>query len=200
MVVDNKYTRVMFVSFPPSHTTLPHVHSTDSVYVFLTVNGARVSNQVKGNGCMHDFMEFGEVRYGVHSKKCPLVHKITAGEETPVNCFDVEVKIPPPSRGGQETKSIEGHEVVKVREKVRVYKHILKAGESVVREYDFFHVLVVGSTSEIEFEGEGGWKEENVKGSANWSGPTKEGRREKNVGEEDFIVYVVQFREGWKEE
>ena len=203
VVLDNLYTRVMYVAFGVGKSTLPHIHQTDSVYVFLSLGGAKVMNMVKGVGCKHDFMEFGEVRYGVHSRSCPLVHRITCCPDSPVNCFDVEVKSPPPLRGGEEVESIEGHELVKVREKVRVFKLVLRGGEEYVRNYDFFHVVVCGSDGEIMVGGEegGGWREETKKGTAAWSAPTlAPGIKYKNVGDSDYLIYVVQFREGWKAE
>lgn len=198
IVLGNQYTRVMYVSFPPSHSTLPHVHLFDSVYIFLSEGGAKVENLVKGTGCMHDFMEFGEVRYGIHSTECPLVHRITSSSETAVNCFDVEVRSPPPSRTGKvEVEEIEGHEIVKVREKIRVFKKVLKAGEEYVRDYDFFHVIVVGSSSTISSSL--GWTTEPKKGTASWHEPSAgRGVTYKNEGKGDFLIYIVQFREGWK--
>ena len=75
-----------------------------------------------------------QVRYGTHSPECPLVHRITSSSENAVNCFDVEVRSPPPSRTGKvEVEEIVGHEIVKVREKIRVFKKVLKAGEEYVR-------------------------------------------------------------------
>ena len=115
----NDLCRAFFVKFDVGETTLPHRHAVDSVYIFLCPNGANVDNHVQGVGCGKDFMEFGEVRYGEHCE-CPLVHKITSLEGPGgVICVDAEVLASPPTMVGPEVEDMLGHELMKLRKKVR---------------------------------------------------------------------------------
>ena len=69
VVLHNQYVRVLRVSFPPNNTTLAHRHSEDGIYFFLVKldGGGKLSviNHVQGMAPCCNYMDFGEVRYGV---------------------------------------------------------------------------------------------------------------------------------------
>lgn len=199
----NQYTRVLLVKFDEGVSTLPHTHSQDSVYLFLSPRGARVRNHIMGQYCVSDFMEFGEVRYGQHCN-CPLTHRITAEVGGGgVLCVDAEVLSPPPPvrtlLGAQipETEALEGHELVKVREKVRVFRLILEPQQSLVEGYPFFHLLVVCQASKLEVFREGvSWVEERQVGDVEWRPPVRgEQSSIRNVGTTPYSCFIVQWRD-----
>ena len=172
-----------------------------------------VKNRVRTVGCLTDFMEFGEVRYGYHCK-CPLTHRIHAVVGGGgVLCVDAEVLAPPPDycKDAPEVEELPGHTLVKTREKARVFLLVLKPGESAVLNYAFFHLMVVSEASLIEASvagaggaggagaGGGVWVEEKKVGDCEWGAPLF-GKTVKNVGSTQYGCYVIQWRaSGWVE-
>mmetsp|Transcript_33169 Transcript_33169/g.76461 ORF Transcript_33169/g.76461 Transcript_33169/m.76461 type:complete len:313 (-) Transcript_33169:409-1347(-) len=198
IVIQNKYIRALRVAFPPNDTTLAHRHAEDSIYFFL-VEGLEVVNHVKGNDPMCDCMEFGEVRYGKHKTEKPLVHKITNKTDKVMLCIDAEVLKQPPVTAAIPLVA-ENHELIKTRDKCRVYKMDLKPGKSVVVTYPFFHFIVVlgPGTVKKEIGGSSGvsgvtWEEKSQLGDIQWREPVAD-LKQTNVGDTNYTVYIAEWR------
>ena len=140
LVLSNDYTRVLKVRFPPKDTTWAHRHVEDSLYFFLNEGGLEVINHVKGSAPACDCMDFGEIRYG--SYKEPLVHKITNLNDDDMFCIDAEVLKTPPVTSPLPLVA-EHHQLIKTRDRCRVYKLTLQPGESVHVSYPFFYLSIV---------------------------------------------------------
>lgn len=199
IVIANDYVRVMRVSFPPNDTTIAHRHAEDSLYFFLVEGGLHVVNHVKGSDPQCDCMEFGEVRYGTHKSDKPLVHKITNKSDTMMLCIDAEVLKRPPVVAAIPLVA-EKHELIKTRDKCRVYKLSLAPGESVTVSYPFFYFLVVLRPSVIKTEigGNGGaigisWEEMRELGQVDWKEPIM-GLKQTNVGSSLYEAYIAEWR------
>ena len=198
VVLQNSYTRALLVKFSEGDTTLPHTHSKDSVYMFMTPNGAKVKNRILSQGCLDDAMQFGEVRYGQHHN-CPLTHVIHAVEGGGgVLCVDAEVLRPPPKTkvtSEQEVESIQGHTLVKIREKVRVFQLNLEPKASVVCDYNFFHLVVVREMGKIKTSTYNcvEYTENKAVGDCEWHEPICSKKIE-NIGSTPYSCFIIQWR------
>lgn len=194
LVLQNEYTRVLRVSFPPGDTTLAHRHQEDSLYFFLVEDGLDVINHVQGQDPVCDCMEFGEVRYGTHKTNAPLVHKITNKSKTTMLCVDAEVLAQPPITAAIPLVA-EHHELIKTRDKCRVYKLSLEPNDSVTVCYPFFHLSVVVDPSSIEIESGGRirWVENRARGHVVWREPSTDCRKT-NKGTKTFVEYIAEWR------
>ena len=141
------------------------------------------------------------MRYGTHCE-CPLVHRICADSEGEgVICVDAEVLSPPPailqhSTVLPEQETLVGHETVKVRDKVRVFRLKLDPGESIEINYNFFHLFVSCSDGELEIVDRSTGCSYNrllVVGDMDWRGPIA-GNIVRNAGVDRFICFVIQWR------
>ena len=194
-VISNEYVRALRVEFPANDTTLAHRHAEDSLYFFL-VNGLNVVNHVQGQCPMCDTMEFGEVRFGAHKSEKPLVHKITNMSGKMMFCIDAEVLHRPPITSVTGLLA-EKHELIKTRDKCRVYRLTLEPDESVEVSYPFFHLTVVLEPSTIE-KGLAEqfvcvWTETTSLGDVAWKEPTAR-MTKKNVGTSRYIEYIAEWR------
>mmetsp|Transcript_102 Transcript_102/g.434 ORF Transcript_102/g.434 Transcript_102/m.434 type:complete len:484 (-) Transcript_102:62-1513(-) len=200
LVLSNEYVRVLRVSFAPNDTTLAHRHAEDSLYFFLVEGGLEVVNHVQGQDPVCDCMDFGEVRFGNHKSDKPLVHKITNKTSKQMLCVDAEVLKSPPVINPFPLVA-EKHELIKSRDRCRVYKLELAPGESVIVTYPFFHfsVIVQGGTVEKEFaEGTNGapslkWTETFQIGDVDWKEPIFN-MKKSNLGQTTFVEYVSEWR------
>lgn len=197
VVISNEYTRVLKVKFPPNDTTLAHRHAEDSLYFFLVEGGLNVLNHVKGSNPKCDCMEFGEVRYGTHKTDKPLVHKITNVSEVDMFCIDAEVLKSPPVTNPLPLVA-EHHELIKTRDKCRIYKLSLEPGKSVSVSYPFFYLSVVLKGGKIKI-GLGrephllSWEKSTKIGDEEWCGPTLDVTIE-NTGESMFEQFIAEWR------
>jgi putative dehydrogenase len=197
VVISNEYTRVLKVKFPPNDTTLAHRHAEDSLYFFLVEGGLNVLNHVKGSNPKCDCMEFGEVRYGTHKTDKPLVHKITNVSEVDMFCIDAEVLKSPPVTNPLPLVA-EHHELIKTRDKCRIYKLSLEPGKSVSVSYPFFYLSVVLKGGKIKI-GLGrephllSWEKNTKIGDEEWCGPTLDVTIE-NTGESVFEQFIAEWR------
>ena len=155
-----------------------------------------------------------KVRYGAHCG-CPLVHRIVADREgSGVLCVDAEILAPPPivmlqqqqqqqqqqPLGNRlpvpEVEELYKHELVKVREKVRVFRLSLNVGESVDIDYSFYHLLVMcvdGILEELDKSTGYSHTKECTIGDMNWSGPVGN-RMLTNIGSTVVTYFVLQWR------
>uniref|UniRef100_A0A0G4FAB1 Uncharacterized protein n=1 Tax=Chromera velia CCMP2878 TaxID=1169474 RepID=A0A0G4FAB1_9ALVE len=195
-VFKNEFTTVLKVSFPPGVTTWMHRHSEDSLYFFLVEPELHVLNELLGCAPVEDKMEFGEVRFGTH-RGTPLVHKITNKTTQQMLCIDAEVTKSPPMVRGEKPLEAPFHELVKTRDRCRVYRVLLKPGESFQTVYDFFSLMVVKERGEIEVsKGKDGFlkmKQSWKRGEVEWREPASEWRQE-NIGQGTFEAFVAEWR------
>uniref|UniRef100_A0A7S2UKB0 3-hydroxyisobutyrate dehydrogenase-like NAD-binding domain-containing protein n=1 Tax=Attheya septentrionalis TaxID=420275 RepID=A0A7S2UKB0_9STRA len=199
LVLANEYVRALKVSFGTNDTTLAHRHAEDSLYFFLVDGGLDVINHIKGSDPACDCMEFGEVRFGTHKSDKPLVHKITNKTNKPMLCVDAEVLKSPPVVSVIPLIA-EHHELVKTRDKCRVYKLTLAPGTSTEVSYPFFYLSVVlkGGTIKTEIGGGGGtsgitWEETLSTGNTQWKEPAV-GLKFTNSGESTFETFIAEWR------
>ncbi|GAX29416.1 3-hydroxyisobutyrate dehydrogenase [Fistulifera solaris] len=191
VVLQNEYVRALRVSFPPGDTTLAHRHAKDSLYFFLVPGGLNVINHVQGFAACADCMDFGEVRYGAHETEKPLVHKITNTSNHTMLCIDAELLKSPPVSAAIPLLA-ERHELIKTRDKCRVYKLTLEPGQSVTILYPFFYLSIVVQTSTIE-HGTLKWQQEPPVGGLKWNEPGVEIAR-RNVGSSTYVEYIAEWR------
>jgi hypothetical protein len=195
IVLSNDYVRALRVSFPPNDCTLAHRHAEDSLYFFLVEGVLDVVNHVQGNAPACDCMEFGEIRFGTHKTDKPLVHKITNKTNQQMLCIDAEVLKQPPITAAIPLIA-ENHELVKTRDKCRVYKLSLEPGEMVTVSYPFFYFTVILQPGTVERAMGGGrlvWMETSARGDVAWKEPTVD-LRITNKGLSTFVQYIAEWR------
>ena len=194
VVLANEYVRALRVSFPPNDTTLAHRHAEDSLYFFLVEGGLDVVNHVQGALPACDCMDFGEVRYGTHKTDKPLVHRITNKTNKLMLCIDAEVLKQPPITAAIPLVA-DKHELIKTRDKCRVYKLSLEPGESVTVSYPFFHLTVVlePGTLATKATGLSGWTEAKQRGDVAWKEPVAE-HTKTNAGTSVYVEYIAEWR------
>jgi hypothetical protein len=143
---------------------------------------------------MCDAMEFGEVRFGAHKSEKPLVHKITNKSSTQMFCIDAEILQQPPITSVTGLIA-EKHELVKTRDKCRVYRLTLEPGESVEVSYPFFHLTVVlePSTIQKELAGPLQWIETAALGDVAWKEPIAN-MKKTNIGSSRHVEYIAEWR------
>jgi hypothetical protein len=195
VVLQNEFVRALRVAFPPNDTTLAHRHAEDSLYFYL-VPDLEVVNHIQGFSPCCDSMELGEVRYGTHKTEKPLVHKITNKTNTELLCIDAEILLQPPVTSPFPLVA-EHHELIKSRDKCRVYKLSLEPGESVTVGYPFFHFTVVlhGGTK-IEKEMGGGrlrWTETLQRGDVAWREPIVDQVKKTNTGTTTYTEFIAEW-------
>ena len=202
IVISNEHVRALRVSFPPNDTTWAHRHAEDSIYFFLVEGGLDVVNHIQGSAPICDCMEFGEVRYGAHKSEKPLVHKITNMADKPMLCIDAEILKKPPITAVIPLLA-ENHELIKTRDKCRIYKLTLEPGECMIVTYPFFYLTVVLKPSTIKTEigsGSSGcgapsicWEETNQIGDVAWKEPVAN-LKQLNVGNTVYEIYIAEWR------
>lgn len=194
VVLSNDYVRAIRVSFPPNDTTLAHRHAEDSLYFFLVEGGLDVVNHVKGNDPACDCMEFGEIRFGTHKTDRPLIHKITNKTNKTMLCIDAEVLRQPPVTNPIPLV-VEKHELVKTRDKCRVYKLTLEPGESVTVAYPFFHLSVILRPGALQKQVNDrlSWTEHFDRGDVSWKEPVMD-MTKTNVGDTLYVEYIAEWR------
>lgn len=196
IALSNEYTRVLKVKFGPKMTTWAHRHAEDSLYFFLVEGGLNVINHVKGMEPTCDCMEFGEVRYGTHKSEKPLVHKITNMNDTEMFCIDAELLKRPPVTSPFPLVA-ECHELIKTRDRCRVYKLVLEVGKTVKVSYPFFHLSIIVKGSEVETSiGDLKhcivWNTQRNMGDIEWHHPVADVTL-KNCGHSTFEQYIAEW-------
>jgi hypothetical protein len=142
--------------------------------------------------------EFGEVRFGTHKSDKPLVHKITNKTNKEMFCIDAEVLKSPPVVSPFPLVA-EDHTLIKTRDKCRVYKLELEAGQNVNVSYPFFYLSIVlnGSTVVTEVGASSGhsvsWEKDLQLGDLEWQSPSLD-LTITNKGSTTFVQYIVEWR------
>jgi len=145
-------------------------------------------------------MEFGEVRYGTHKTDQPLVHKIQNKSKKQMLCIDVEVLKQPPISAAIPLVA-PNHELIKTRDKIRVYKLTINPEESIEVTYPFFYISVVliggNLQSHLSSAAAGNldlsWTSRLEKGDVYWKEPVT-GLKQKNIGENTVVIYIAEWR------
>jgi len=199
-VLSNEYTRVLKVKFGPKDTTWAHRHAEDSLYFFLVKGGLEVVNHIKGFDPACDCMEFGEVRYGTHKSDKPLIHKITNMSKGEMFCIDAEVLKTPPVTSPLPLVA-QHHELIKTRDRCRVYKLVLEPGESTAVSYPFFYLsIILQGSNAVRTEmavGSSGrtlaWEEPRAMGDVEWHSPSAE-LTITNTGTTKYEQFIAEWR------
>ena len=195
VAIQNEFTRVIKVKFNPNYTTLAHRHAEDSLYYFLVEDGLNVINHVKGADPACDCMTFGEVRFGNHKQDKPLVHKITNMTDKAMFCIDAEVLKTPPITCPLPLIA-NYHDLIKTRDKCRIYHFKLSPGEKVTVTYPFFYLLVVLKKAVVKVSYGNpalSWAQHYELGDVQWKEPCVDITFE-NVGETDYESYISEWR------
>jgi hypothetical protein len=142
-------------------------------------------------------MEFGEVRYGTHKSDKPLVHRITNKSDTDMYCIDAEVIKSPPVTSPLPLVA-EHHELIKTRDRCRVYKLMLQPGATVKVSYPFFYLSIVLKGSKIKTSLSVGqhsvsWEKTTAIGDEEWCTPTLDVTIS-NVGETIYEQFIAEWR------
>ena len=202
LVLRNEWCNAMVVRFEVGDTTLRHAHRHDSLYVFLTTT--KVINDGICSGCFNDEVIAGTVRFGEHVKE-PLLHRITCLGPNPQFCVDCEI-LKSPSYGCEDSLNAPFHELIKTRDKARVYKLVLKPGESHQTKYGFHHCIVVFNDCKVDTTINGGLvggmddgeKDascmiDRSRGDVFWrDGPVLV--HERNAGTEELCFFIFEYR------
>lgn len=199
VVLNNEYVRALRVSFPPNDTTWAHKHAEDSLYFFLVEGKLDVVNHVQGSDPGCDCMDFGEVRFGTHKTDKPLVHRITNKSDQVMLCVDAEILKQPPITAAIPLVA-DCHELIKTRDKCRVYKMTLEPGQSVDVTYPFFFCTVVLNGGKLQSSisaGEGipplTWTSTLERGDVGWKEPVA-ALKQTNVGDSTVEVFIAEWR------
>ena len=193
--IQNEYVRMIKVEFNPDYTTLAHRHAEDSLYYFLVEDGLNVINHVKGSDPACDCMTFGEVRFGTHKEDKPLVHKITNMTDKAMFCIDAELLKSPPVTSPLPLVA-ECHELIKTRNKCRVYHLKLIPGQKIFVTYPFFYLNIILKKGMIKTSygmPTISWVQEFNLGDAQWKEPCVNMAIE-NVGDTIYEAYISEWR------
>lgn len=87
-VLENKYIRLLDVWLQPKDTTQFHVHSTPSLFVYLS--SGSISSQVKGGKWIKDQAETGKAWYRSFTPDS-LVHRVCNSDSLPFHVTDMEI-------------------------------------------------------------------------------------------------------------
>lgn len=90
-VLENNYLRLLDVWLPPGDTTLYHIHSTPSLFIYL--NKAKISSQIKGQGWVNDESVTGFAWYNPFSPDS-LVHRVCNADKISFHVNDIELLAP----------------------------------------------------------------------------------------------------------
>lgn len=90
-VLENKYLRLLDVWLPPGDTTLFHIHSTPSLFIYL--NKVKISSQVKGHDWVNDQSVTGFAWFNPFSPDS-LVHRVCNADTLVFHVNDIEILSP----------------------------------------------------------------------------------------------------------
>ncbi|HLF44833.1 MAG TPA: hypothetical protein VI548_00300 [Chitinophagaceae bacterium] len=90
-VLENNYLRLLDVWLPPGDTTLFHIHSTPSFFIYL--NKAKISSQVKGQGWINDESVTGFAWYNPFFPDT-LIHRVCNEDTVSFHVNDIEILSP----------------------------------------------------------------------------------------------------------
>lgn len=127
----------------------------------------------------------------------PLVHKITNKSDQPMFCIDAEILMSPPIISPIPLIA-EHHTLIKERDRCRVYKLSLMAGESVTVCYPFFYLSIVlrGSRIKTSCCSAGlslSWERTTAIGDNEWCTPAID-ITITNLGEETYEQFIAEWK------
>jgi hypothetical protein len=108
-------------------------------------------------------------------------------------CVDAEVLKQPPVTSPIPLVA-EKHDIVKQRDKCRVYLLTLEPGDSCTVTYPFFYLTVILEPGIVEREiGPIKWRESDPCGAVAWKEPVMN-QTIRNVGETSFQQFIAEWR------
>jgi hypothetical protein len=112
-------------------------------------------------------------------------------------CIDAEVLKSPPVTSPIPLVA-EHHELIKTRDRCRVYKLVLQPGQSTSVSYPFFYLSIVlkGSTVKTQLGAEShsiSWEKAQEIGDLEWHSPSV-GIKITNVGETVYEQFISEWR------
>ena len=87
-VLQNEYFRLLEVWLPPGDTTFYHIHSTPSLFLYLTSNST--SSQTLGGEWVHDSATAGKAWYRSFTPDS-LIHRVVNTDSKPFHVNDIEI-------------------------------------------------------------------------------------------------------------
>jgi hypothetical protein len=147
--------------------------------------------------CLIGFVTKRPYLFDFRSNK-PLVHKITNKSDHLMFCIDAEILKSPPITSPIPLFA-EYHTLIKERDRCRVYKLSLVAGESVTVSYPFFFLSVVlrGSRIKTSIHTAAGqslsWEKDSAIGDEEWCNPAVD-ITITNLGEGTYEQFIAEWR------
>mmetsp|Transcript_16004 Transcript_16004/g.18267 ORF Transcript_16004/g.18267 Transcript_16004/m.18267 type:complete len:529 (+) Transcript_16004:3-1589(+) len=169
IVVSNEYTRVVRCRLSSKDTARPHKHSEDSLYFFLADGVLDFVNNAKSCDPASDRVEFREVRYETYGVT-------NIDDDKDYFYIDAQILRSPPV-----TSSIplvaKHHQLIKTRDRCRMYRIVLEPGQSIPVNYRFFYLSVVTKRAKIKteiiVEGQSiSWEKVHEIGDVEWNTPS----------------------------
>ena len=103
-VLENNYLRLLDVWLPPGDTTLYHIHSTPSLFIYL--NKAKISSQIKGQDWVNDESVTGFAWYNPFSPDI-LVHRVCNMDTLNFHVNDIELLAPFAKNKSEQLKALD---------------------------------------------------------------------------------------------
>lgn len=141
--------RVFDVTVPPNDTTLFHVHGSD--YAYVTFGNASLVAEALGGTPAPLVIADGEVRF----TRGPLTHRVSNPSPTPFHNLTIELLRTAPASDFDPL--VVGDSIVMDNERVRVVRHLVPAGATLVLEHSRGRALDVfvsaATIEEDEYDG-----------------------------------------------
>lgn len=102
-VLENNYLRLLDVWLPPGDTTVFHIHSTPSLFIYL--NKAKISSQIKEQGWVNDQSVTGFAWYNPFSPDS-LVHRVCNADTITFHVNDIEILAPFAKNNSAQLKTL----------------------------------------------------------------------------------------------
>ena len=115
-------------------------------------------------------------------------------DNTDLFCIDAEIIRSPPVKSLAPLLA-KHHELIKTRDRCRVYKLVLEAGQSVLTSYPFFYLSVVikGSSIKTEIGPQSiSWEKVYEIGDVQWNSPCTN-ITITNTGDQSFEQYISEW-------
>lgn len=189
---ENQYVRVIDAVLPVGDATLFHTHGIDNIPV--VISGGKLKTEVIGQvGEKYSKVETGSVSFA----KATYSHRITNVGESALRFIDAEILSTPV--GELDTGALEnvtGYELVLDNERARIYRVVLKPGQSTGmrrRGLSGLKVAVSGGAIAIKPRGEKARMEETRAGDFQWVMGKGEYTM-KNVGKARYEAIEIEWK------
>lgn len=162
---ENEYVRVIEARLPPADATLFHTHSIDNVPV--VISGGKLRTEIPGRQETYSTAEKGSASFA----KASYTHRITNIGSTPLWFIDAEVLKSPGSMSAEPLAGVKGYKLFLENERVRIYRIMLKPGESSgphIHALAGLHVEVSGGRITVRSGSDKAKTSEPKPGEFNW--------------------------------